>query len=154
MEDYDKLKKQKDEIVVQQEDAKILKAIDERDAAQEALARAYYLVTGQVAEWSNAFSYDDALREIENWGECEERELTESDHKLIKSAWEKHVGALAVEELLNGNEVVKWAQATLTALNVGDIKMGSLIHLKLREVLIAYRNAKDQQQSGEMSKGL
>jgi len=39
-------------------------------------------------------------------------------------------------------EVIRWAQATLTGLNVGDVKSGSLLHLKLREVMIAYRIAK------------
>lgn len=38
-------------------------------------------------------------------------------------------------------EVMGLAQATLTALNVGDIKSGSPLHLKLREVLIEYRAA-------------
>jgi hypothetical protein len=36
-------------------------------------------------------------------------------------------------------QVVVWAQCVLTALNVGDIKSGSPLHLKLREVMIAYR---------------
>lgn len=36
-------------------------------------------------------------------------------------------------------EVARWAQALLTALNVGDVKSGSPLHLKLREVMIAYR---------------
>ena len=36
-------------------------------------------------------------------------------------------------------EVVSWAQAVLTALNVGDGKSGSKLHLKLRETMIAYR---------------
>lgn len=36
-------------------------------------------------------------------------------------------------------EVIHWAQAVLTALNVGDIQSESLIHKKLREVMIAYR---------------
>lgn len=41
-------------------------------------------------------------------------------------------------------EVIEWAQAALTVLNVSDIKSGSLIHLKLREVMIAYRESKQQ----------
>ena len=36
-------------------------------------------------------------------------------------------------------EVARWAQAVLTGLNVGDIRSGSPLHLKLREVMIAYR---------------
>lgn len=37
------------------------------------------------------------------------------------------------------SEVAQCAQAVLTALNVGDIQSGSPLHLKLREVMIAYR---------------
>ena len=40
-------------------------------------------------------------------------------------------------------EVIDWAQAVLTALNVGDVMSGSLLHLKLREVMIAYRNTQE-----------
>lgn len=38
-------------------------------------------------------------------------------------------------------EVVSWAQATLTGLNVGDVQSNSPLHLKLREIMIAYRAA-------------
>jgi hypothetical protein len=41
-------------------------------------------------------------------------------------------------------EVVSWAQCVLTALNVGDVKSGSLLHLKLREVMIAHRASKPE----------
>jgi hypothetical protein len=50
----------------------------------------------------------------------------------------EHVMRLEAE-LETALEVVHWAQAVLTALNAGDIKTGSLIHLKLRDVMIAYR---------------
>jgi len=36
-------------------------------------------------------------------------------------------------------DVIQLAQAILTALNVGNVESGSVIHLKLREVMIAYR---------------
>ncbi len=36
-------------------------------------------------------------------------------------------------------DVKGWTQATLTALNVGDIASDSPLHLKLREVMIRYR---------------
>src|SRR4051812_46373070 len=36
-------------------------------------------------------------------------------------------------------DVAGWALATLTALNVGDVRSGSLLHLKLREVMKASR---------------
>ncbi len=39
-------------------------AVDERDAAEEAMAQAYYIVTGRSPEWSNQFGYEQALLEI------------------------------------------------------------------------------------------
>lgn len=36
-------------------------------------------------------------------------------------------------------DVIQWAQATLSALNVGDVQSESPIHKKLRKVMIAYR---------------
>ena len=38
--------------------------IRERDAAEDAMSDAYLCVTGRASEWSNVFSYDDALNEI------------------------------------------------------------------------------------------
>ena len=40
--------------------------------------------------------------------------------------------------------IMHWMQATLTGLNVGDVKSGSLLHLKLREIMIAFRALGDQ----------
>jgi hypothetical protein len=40
-------------------------------------------------------------------------------------------------------EVYHWTQATLTALNVGNVQSGSALHLKLREVLVNYRMKKE-----------
>jgi hypothetical protein len=46
-------------------------------------------------------------------------------------------------------EVYNWAQCTLTALNVSDVASGSPLHLKLREVLIAYRAAQPGKETGK-----
>ena len=40
-----------------------LQTIDERDAAEEALSQAYYLITGHSPEWSNLFGHQEALPE-------------------------------------------------------------------------------------------
>lgn len=50
----------------------------------------------------------------------------------------------AIDEALSNererhSEVAQIAQGVLTALNVGDVQSGSPLHLKLREVMIAYR---------------
>lgn len=37
------------------------------------------------------------------------------------------------------NEVMHWAQAVLTAWNVGDLPQECLLHKKLRETMIAFR---------------
>jgi len=44
----------------------MLKLIDERDDAEQALSHAYFLVTGRSPEWSNLFGHQDALGEIED----------------------------------------------------------------------------------------
>ena len=41
-----------------------LKLIDERDAAEQALSQAYYLVTGRSPEWSNVWGHAECLEEI------------------------------------------------------------------------------------------
>jgi hypothetical protein len=38
--------------------------IDERDAAEDALSQAFYLITGHSPEWSNVFGHAQALEEI------------------------------------------------------------------------------------------
>lgn len=73
-----------------------LQLIDERDAAQDAIAKAYKLVTGQDAEWSNNFGYSDALAEIEEW--CaplpvRSEPLTPRENEMIFQAWQRHVAA-------------------------------------------------------------
>ena len=42
----------------------MLQLIVERDAAEEAMSQAYYIVTGRSPEWSNRFGYAEALEEI------------------------------------------------------------------------------------------
>lgn len=46
-------------------DHQLGEVIDERDAAEESLSQAYYLVTGRSPEWSNLFGHTEALSEIE-----------------------------------------------------------------------------------------
>jgi hypothetical protein len=46
------------------EEREYLALIDQRDAAEDALANAFHLVTGEYPEWSNAFGYTDALEGI------------------------------------------------------------------------------------------
>jgi len=42
-------------------------------------------------------------------------------------------------------EVVYWAKAVLTALNTGNIEKDSLLHHKLREVVIKHRDAVERE---------
>ena len=48
-----------------------------------------------------------------------------------------------ISELSAARQIEQVAQAILTALNVGDVQSGSPLHLKLREVMIAYRAERD-----------
>lgn len=43
-----------------------LQIIDERDAAQEALSQAYYLVTGRSPDWSSVWGINECLEEIDD----------------------------------------------------------------------------------------
>lgn len=42
----------------------MLQLIDERDAAEDAMNQAFYIVIGRSPEWSNHFGYPEALEEI------------------------------------------------------------------------------------------
>ena len=53
------------EAAAAKEEAAQLQLIDQRDGAEDALSRAYMLVTDRPAEWSNVFGYADALDDIE-----------------------------------------------------------------------------------------
>jgi hypothetical protein len=48
------------------EERKFEQVVSERDAAEEAMSQAYYLVTGKSPEWSNLFGYSQALEEIKD----------------------------------------------------------------------------------------
>lgn len=47
-----------------------LQTIDERDAAEETLSQAYYLITGRSPQWSNMFGYQEALQDIDDAQRC------------------------------------------------------------------------------------
>jgi hypothetical protein len=59
------------------------------------------------------------------------RQMIQDD---LLAALESESGKVASLENMAG-----WAQAILTALNVGDVRSGSALHLKLREIMIAHR---------------
>lgn len=50
------------------------------------------------------------------------------------------MATLTPELVAKNLEIISWAQATLTALNTGDVKSGSPLHLKLREVMVENRD--------------
>lgn len=58
----------------------MMDVIDQRDAAEEAMSEAYTLVMGHAPEWSNQFSFRDALNQIE-WKLKRERGHTEIINK-------------------------------------------------------------------------
>lgn len=61
--------------------------------------------------------------------------------------WDLHYGGTKYTRALTPSnsraleDVMHWAQAVLTALNVGDIRRDSLLHHKLRQVMIEYRRS-------------
>ncbi len=72
---------------------------------------------------------------------CELTDLGEGHGYVCKYCSRREEINKLREGLRRLEEVYGWAQAVLTALNVGDVKSGSPLHLKLREIMIAYRAA-------------
>jgi len=52
------------------------------------------------------------------------------------------------KELEETKEVASWAQAVLTALNVGSVPSECLLHKKLRKVMISYREKLEALEGG------
>lgn len=46
-------------------DKEVIRLIDERDSAEEAISQVYYLVVGESPEWSNLFGHTQAIEEID-----------------------------------------------------------------------------------------
>jgi hypothetical protein len=65
-------------ITYDEHEKQMLAVIDERDAAEQALSQAYYLVTGRSPEWSNNFGHAECLQEIDD------------SLRLLKSAAKQH----------------------------------------------------------------
>ena len=67
---------------------------------------------------------------------------------IIKAANAYHEQAQTIEELTAKVErldkVAQWAQAILTALNCRDVCKESLIHKKLRQIMIEYREESEE----------
>jgi hypothetical protein len=59
-----------------------LQTIDERDAAEEALSQAYFLIKGESPEWSNLFHYSQALEDIDDAQRCLQAEIKQLESNL------------------------------------------------------------------------
>lgn len=66
------------------EDSSHLETIDDRDAAEEAISRAYRLVVGHRPEWSSAFSFEDAVTEIDECLFVMKRDLKTANAELTR----------------------------------------------------------------------
>jgi len=77
------------------EDARHEQTCKERDAAEEALSRAYVLIVGQSPEWSNNFGHQHALKEIQKTiGELQdenERMRAEAGHIIDETGTKRRV---------------------------------------------------------------
>lgn len=75
-------------------------------------------------------------------------EQSHDDTVFLAASWQDVADLIAEVERLRAENaalksVAQWAQATLTALNGGDVQRESPLHQKLREVMIQYRAALD-----------
>jgi hypothetical protein len=103
-------------------------AVDERDAAEQAMSQAYYLVTGRSPEWSNNFGYAQALEEISSAvavlknaarGEHRQRqraEIAEASERQMR----EQVNAKYWEQIRAENVLLKRQLAELRAEQVAD----------------------------------
>ena len=69
-----------------------------------------------------------------------EKELAEAGITGISF---KQAGKM-IKKIADLTEVARWAQAVLTAWNIGPLPQESPLHKKLREVMINYRRAKEE----------
>lgn len=75
-------------------------------------------------------------------------DISPANQDFLAASWQDVADLIAEVERLRAENaalksVAQWAQATLTALNGGDVQRESLLHQKLREVMIQYRAALD-----------
>jgi prophage DNA circulation protein len=61
-----------------------LQTIDERDAAEDALSQAYYLIKGASPQWSNLFGYQQALEDVDDFQKCVRAELKTSEQQVAQ----------------------------------------------------------------------
>lgn len=78
---------------LEREDRAHTQTCAERDAAEEALSQAFFLVTGRSPEWSNHFGHIEALAEIED-AQWLLREAARERNNL-KAATARHVARSA-----------------------------------------------------------
>ncbi len=65
------------------------------------------------------------------------------DYNLMPESWRIEQLEDRIKQLEAENErlteIMRWTQSCVTALAVGDIKKDSLLHHKIRDLMIAYR---------------
>jgi len=74
----------------------LLKLVDERDEAEQALSQAYYQVTGKSPEWSNVFGHKQALEEIDEVVNLLKQALKNAESKsqlATQAAWDEAIDA-------------------------------------------------------------
>ena len=71
----------------------MLRTIDQRDAAEEALTQAYYLITGRSPDWSSVWGFAECIEEID--------EAQQLLRKLIPSSAMRKLAERAVENQKN-----------------------------------------------------
>ncbi len=71
----------------------MLRTIDQRDAAEEALSQAYYLITGRSPDWSSVWGFAECIEEID--------EAQQLLRKLIPSSATRKLAERAVESQKN-----------------------------------------------------
>lgn len=74
----------------------MLRTIDERDEAQEAISNIYHILTGKSAEWSNEFGFEQAAEELSAAHEATRQRIAEQDAEITtwKTAFDDYANRL------------------------------------------------------------
>jgi hypothetical protein len=122
---------------LEKEDLAHARTIDERDAAEEALSQAYYLVTGNNPEWSSGFGHAHAIKDIGDAIGQQAREI----ERMSQIIDDRNVRIKALQE---GNKLSLERGERITALTaeVEALRQWRPIDTapKGKKIIVGYRN--------------
>ena len=93
-----------------------LQTIDERDAAEDALSQAYFLIKGESSQWSNLFGHQEALQDIDDAQGCLRAEIVS-----LETANARLAAAVSDEEWEKFRET-RWYFRSIPTINTDGMR--------------------------------